>query len=173
MESLRKQKEHELNHHRLILQKINKNTIKYTLARFAHLPDLSKTTHMNMRLSLGATPPINYFPRVTNLAFHDLTTGNILPPMANTLLGLGLKFIPTPKSNTSPDEQTTTLERFERDLSLKVFFAGNTDDAPTPNNLRVKSNWRPLPPPRVIETRIRHFNTAINSSFVKLPRPQT
>jgi hypothetical protein len=60
--------------------------------------------------------------------------------MANTLLGLGLKFIPTTKINTSQDEQTTTLDRFERDLSLKVFFAGDTDKAPTYNNLRVKSN---------------------------------
>ena len=85
-----------------------------------------------MRLTLGATPPINYFPLVTNLAFHDLTTGNILPPMANTLLGLGLKFIPTPKSNTSPDEQTTTLEQFDGDFSLKIYFAGDTDDARTP-----------------------------------------
>ena len=85
---------------------------------------------MNMRLTLGNTSPSTYFPHVENLAFHDLTTGGILPPMANILLGLGLKFIPTPKLNTSPDEQITTLERFERDFSLKVFFAGDTDDAP-------------------------------------------
>ena len=132
MDPLRKQKAHELNHHRLILQKIKKNTRKYTLARFAYLPDLSKSKHMNMRRSLSATPPINYFPPVSNLAFHDLTTGGILPPMANTLLGLGLKFIPTPKLNTSPDKQINTLERFERDFSLKVFFARDTDDAPPP-----------------------------------------
>jgi hypothetical protein len=169
MEPLRKQMAHELNHHRLILQKINKNTRKYTLASFAYLPDLSKSTHMNMRRALGATPPINYFPPVSNLAFHDLTTGNILPPMANTLLGLGLKFIPTPKTNTSPDEQATTLDRFERDFSLKVFFAGNTDDTPFPNKLRVKSNWRPPPPPRVIDTRIHRFSNAINASFINHP----
>ena len=78
---------------------------------------------MNMRLTLGSTPPNAYFHPVSNLAFHDLTTGDILPPMANTLLGLGLKFIPTPKINTSPDEQSTTLNRFERDFSLKIFFA--------------------------------------------------
>jgi hypothetical protein len=65
---------------------------------------------MNMRLTLGNTPLNAYFPPVSNLAFHDLTTGDILPPMANTLLGLGLKFIPTTKINTSQDEQTTTLD---------------------------------------------------------------
>jgi hypothetical protein len=50
--------------------------------------------------------------------------------MANTLLGIGLKFIPTPKLNTSPDKQITTLKQFECDFSLKVFFAGDTDNAP-------------------------------------------
>jgi hypothetical protein len=121
---------------------------------------------MNMKLTLGKTPPIDYLPLVTNLAFQDLTTGNILPPMANTFLGLGLKFIPTPKVNTSPEEQDTTLSRFERDFSLKVFFAGDTDDASTSNTLRRKSNWRPPPPPQVIETRVHRFNKAISSSFV-------
>jgi hypothetical protein len=124
---------------------------------------------MNMRLTLGNTHPNDYFHPVSNLAFHDLTTGGILPPMANTLLGLGLKFIPTPKTNTSLDEQATTLDRFERDFSLKVFFAGNTDDTPFPNKLRVKSNWRPPPPPRVIDTRIHRFSNAINASFINHP----
>ena len=122
-----------------------------------------------MRLTLGSTPPNAYFHPVSNLAFHDLTTGDILPPMANTLLGLGLKFIPTPKINTSPDEQATTLDRFERDFSLKIFFAGETDDAATSSKLRVKSNWRPPPPPQTIVTRIQQFGNAINSSFVNQP----
>ena len=130
MEILRKQHGHELNRQQLILRNIKNNTIKHTLASFNFLPDLSKTTHMNMRLTLGNTSPSTYFPPVTNLAVHDLTTGGIPPPMANTLLGLGLKFIPAPKLNTSPEEQNTTLERFERDFSLKVFFAEDTDDAP-------------------------------------------
>ena len=89
--------------------------------------------------------------------------------MANTLLGLGLKFIPTPKVNTSPEEQDTTLLRFEQDFSLKVFFAGDTDDASTSNTLRIKSNWRPPPPSRVIETKVHRFNKAISSSFVTQP----
>ena len=169
METLRKQHGHEVNRHQNILRNIKNKTIKYTLARFHFLPDLSKSTHINMRLTLGNTNPKSYFPHVENLAFHDLTTGGILPPMANTLLGLGLKFIPTPKLNTSPDEQITTLERFERDLSLKVFFAGDTDDTPPTNSLRVKSNWRPPPPPQVIITRLRQFTHAINATFVNRP----
>jgi hypothetical protein len=89
--------------------------------------------------------------------------------MANTLLGLGLKFIPTPKLNTSPDKQITTLEQFERDFSLKVFFAGDTNNATPFNSLQVKSNWSPPPPPRVIENRIRQFSNAISTSFVNQP----
>jgi hypothetical protein len=122
-ESLRKQKRHELNHHRLILQKIKQNTIKYTLARFNYLPNLSKTTHTNMKLTLGKKNP------------STTGTGNILPPMANTLIGLGLKLILTSKVNTSPEEQDTTLLRFEQDFSLKVFFAGDTNDASTSRTL--------------------------------------
>ena len=132
MESLRKQKRHELNHHQLTLQNTETNTIKYTLARFNFLPDLSTTTHMNMRLTLGNTPPSAYFTPVTNLAFHNLTTGGILPLKANTLLGLGLKFIPAPKVNTSPAEQDKTLSRFERDLSLKVFLLETPTTMPPP-----------------------------------------
>jgi len=73
MEILRKQKGHELNHHQLILRNIKNNTIKYTLARFNSLPDLSKTTHMNMRLTLGKKKPGAYFPPVKNRTFQYLT----------------------------------------------------------------------------------------------------
>jgi hypothetical protein len=89
--------------------------------------------------------------------------------MANTLFGLGLKVIPTRKVNTSPEEQDTTLLQFERDFSLKVFFVGDTNDSSTSNTLRIKSNWQPPPPPRVIETRVHRFNKAISSSFVTQP----
>jgi hypothetical protein len=167
MESLNKQKKEELNHHNTNLLHIKNNARIKTLTRFNFLPDPSQTNHMNMRLVLGNTPPNDYF-SISNLAFHDLTTGNILPQSANTLLGLGLKYIPTPRINTSPDEQDKSLSRFERDFSLKVFFAGDTEESSSVNTtLRVKSTWIPPLPPREIDTRIMRFCQSISTSFVE------
>ena len=104
MELLKKQKKEELNHHNTHLIHIENNAVINKLTRFNFLPDPFKTHHMNMQNTLGNTPPSKYF-SVSNLAFHDLTTGGILPQSANTLLELGLKYIPTPQINTLPDEQ--------------------------------------------------------------------
>ena len=90
-----------------------------------------------------------YFTEVKNLTFHDLTTGNILPKSSNLLLGLGLKFIPTPKG-TTPDDIDKTLSRFERDIDLKIFFSGAPKDEsydPLSKALRINSIWRAPPHP--------------------------
>ena len=61
------------------------------------VPDLSLSTHLNARKVLGNTNPRTYFARPHNLAFHDLTKQKNIHPSASQLLGLSLKFIPTPK----------------------------------------------------------------------------
>jgi len=78
-------------------------------------PDFNLSPHRNAQNVLGSMTATEYFPKVKNLTFHDLTTGNILPKSSNLLLGLGLKFIPTPKG-TTPDDIDKTLSRFERDI---------------------------------------------------------
>jgi hypothetical protein len=51
---------------------------------------------------LGETPTGVYFAHfVTNKQFHDHTTKKIIPAAASTVLGFGLKFIPTPKNHPS------------------------------------------------------------------------
>ncbi len=111
-----------------------------------------------------------YFTPVKNLTFHDLTTGNILPASSNSLLGLGLKFIPTPKYNITNKILDVSLSRFERDIGLKVFFSGDPTDSydtsSNTNTLRIKSIWRAPFPPQEIDTRIEHFCRAIRNSFV-------
>ena len=93
-----------------------------------------------------------YFTQVKNLTFHDLTADNILPKSSNLLLGLGLKFIPTPKG-TTPDDLDITLSRFEQDIGLKTFFSGATKDDsydPLSKALRINLIWRaPLPPQEI------------------------
>jgi hypothetical protein len=91
------------------------------------------------------------------MAFHDLTT--YLTPPANlpSLLGLGLKFIPTPRYSHKPSflskEPESTLPQFYRDLQLRCYF--NTEDDvlqdATPDDdynprMYFKSKWNPPPP---------------------------
>ena len=42
------------------------------------------------------TPASKYFSK-SKTAFHDLTAGKIVPPLAKAVLGLGMKFICTPQ----------------------------------------------------------------------------
>jgi len=63
-------------------------------AKYHFVPDLNKSALRNAAHILGQTPWEHYVSRPSNLAFHDLTQGKIMPPATSSLLGLGLKFIP-------------------------------------------------------------------------------
>ena len=81
-----------------------------------------------------------YCGTTTNLTFHNLTTNKTLPRDIHHLLGLGLKYIPTPKLNITESQLDISLARFDRDFGLKVFFAGDEDDDTYINNdMRLKS----------------------------------
>ena len=124
--------------------------------------------HLNARAALGNMHPSDYFPKVDKLTFHDLTKNNELPTNANQLLGLGLKFIPIPDINITEQELDQSNARFERDMGLKVFFAGDDDDASyNPKTLRVKSSWRAPLPPTEIDTRICRFQKEISKQFTR------
>ena len=88
------------------------------------LPDLTASIHKNIIRVLGDTPPGYYFDSSSNLAFHDLTEGKTLPPTTHIVMGLSNKFIPTPPTTTERVVAIEAFERMDRDLSLKVFFAG-------------------------------------------------
>jgi len=78
---------------------------------------------------LGDTPSRLYLSNVTNLAFHDLTPENHhVPPGANLLLGLGQKFIPTPRRTTGSKELNEHLFRFRRDLYRAVFWGEDSEE---------------------------------------------
>ena len=63
-----------------------------------------------------------------------------MPKAIKFLLGLSHKFIPVQKFTYSDIE--ASLERLERDVHLKVFFADEPwDNKPPP--LYMKFNWRP------------------------------
>ena len=87
------------------------------------------------------------------MAFHNLTPRKITPKAAKSLLGLGSKFIVTPATTTG--DISSTIDRLDRDMRLKIFFADGMDDDTTfaaadlnsnshsRSKLYVKSDWTP------------------------------
>lgn len=106
----------------------------------------------------------------TNLTFHNLTTNKTLPSAAHHLLGLGLKYVPTPKLNITESQLDTSFARLDRDIGLKTFFAGAEDDYTYTNtNMRLKSTWRAPLLPSEIDSRIHRFTTSILRHFTQKP----
>ena len=124
---------------------------------------------MNARQVLGSMLPAAYFAKLKKMAFHDLTKGGSIPAAAAAVIGLGNKFIPTPKVASNLDVAEAACNRFERDMGLKVFFAADSDKIMTPSKLYIKSPWRPPLPPRRIDIRLSHFRRELQALF-KRPR---
>jgi hypothetical protein len=130
------------------------------------LPNLALSIHKNARQVLGDMSPGCYLLKAANTAFHDLTKWKSLPPAASSLLGLGLKFIPTPRHSSSLSKVESSLVWIECDIGLKTFFAGQ-DDGSTPSKLRAKSNWCPLLPPRTIDAQVNSFLMKVRGLIAK------
>ena len=107
----------------------------------------------------------------SNMAFHDLTPSKSAPQSARALLGLGSKFICTPKFTTGSIE--SNFLRLERDMHLRVFFAcGNELDASPEwdkSKLYVKSDWRPEfgDIPGWVDRRLSKFYVRLQRLFKK------
>ena len=118
-----------------------------------------------------------YTTRPTNLAFHDLTLGKVMPQATASLLGLNLKFIPKPEHTTSSLDLLKTTERLERDLHRKIYFAGaeekKEDQDKEKSKLYLPSDWRPdsLQVPRFIDDRIAKFAKALGMAFKRKKVP--
>ncbi len=92
---------------------------------------------------MGNTSPGCYFLKASNNTFHDLTAGQSLPPAMATLLGLSLKFIPTPRYSPSKSNVAPSLNRIEWDIGLKTFFPGTTTTERSPSCKQNQSGNRP------------------------------
>ena len=124
------------------------------------MPDLSLSIHLNARQVLGNTLSGCYFGKVLNRAFHDLTDGKSIPPAAHEILGLSLKFIPTPEYTTPTNLAVQSFDRLERDIGLKVWFAGDDKELPK-TKLYLKSIWHPPLPPLEIDSRLSKFGAEL------------
>ena len=65
--------------------------------QFGFVADPNKTLLHNASSTLAHTPTWYYFSRPSHLAFHDFTRSKQPAKNLRSLLGLGLKFIPTPR----------------------------------------------------------------------------
>jgi hypothetical protein len=82
--------------------------------KYGFLPNPSFTPFHNAVIIRGHTLAHHYFSQPSNLAFHDLTPGKIISPLASSVLGLNMKYIPTPKFTTY--DLTATMDRLEWDI---------------------------------------------------------
>ena len=95
-------------------------------------------------MELGA-----YFSKPHNFAFYNLTNDKIVHPVASQVLGLSLKFIPTPTYTSGWDIFDQAWSCFEQNAHLQIHFAG-TESNFQPTQLYLKSAYRaPLPPPEI------------------------
>jgi hypothetical protein len=113
---------------------------------------------------MGNTSPGCYFLKAMNMAFHDLTEGKLLPPTATSLLGLSLKFIPTPRYAPSVTDVAPPLDQIEWDIKLKTFFTGRDQGGKIPD-LCAKSSWRLPLPPRPINYQVNSFLQGLKKLF--------
>lgn len=137
------------------------------------MPDLSLTVLQNATLLLSRNYAHNPHPFMSSLAFHDLTTNKSEPTDSRATLGLGLKFIPSPKKTSPAKQIESALSRFERNLWLKCFFAGEEDEDSEhkSSKLYVKSKWTPpagLIPLQVLK-RLAAFRRSLLSLFTRRP----
>ena len=114
---------------------------------------------------MASLPLYDYYSRPSNHAFHDLTSTVKPPPNFCSLLGLGLKFIPTPYQPTSIkklNEEGSALPNLKRSLQLRYFFLHSDSQAVNPEyspKLNIPSDWDPPLKyfPKVLPNRLKNF----------------
>ena len=109
------------------------------------------------------------------MSFHNLTTTITPPKNLRSLLGLSLKFVPTPRYNVRwKAYQTTIFPRLINDLKVKAFMAcnlGDDDDSDDEEDynkrMYIRTGWTPpehlFPFPKELPLRLRSFTTAVKS----------
>lgn len=110
----------------------------------------------------------HYYYRPINSTFHDLTTYIKPRPYLRSILGLGLKYIPTPRSSNN-FKKMDAFTKIRHALKLGFWFAGKPND-PTEYNPRiyVRSKWDPpaFSYPKVqLDPRLDRFESTLKSQF--------
>lgn len=142
--------------------------------KYGFVPDTSVSPFRNAVRLFGTLPsedinPLHLLPLPSNLAFHDLTPDKAAPSHARLLLGMGPKFIKTPKFTTGCI--LSNLCRHERDFHLKVYFAGSDLDRDKLSKLYIKSDWEPNwdQLPNWVDYRLSKFFNRLKEKFKRRP----
>ena len=139
-------------------------------AAYGFVPDLSLSVFCNALNIISNTSCFYYFSSPTHVAFHDLTSGKIVPQIVKQLLGLSRKFIPNKRYSVAlgDEDMEKSLNRFERDAHLKAFFSDSPKDS-NPPALYVSSKWRPPinTVPQVLLDRLPRFYRGLKKLFVR------
>jgi hypothetical protein len=151
--------------------------------QFGFIADPNKSICHNTAIQLATMPTWFYFNRPSHLAFHDFTRSKQTPKNLRSLLGLGLKFIPTLRlTNKWTKLKKTTFERLHRNIQLRFFFADknskktneeieNYEDNDTHKynpKLHITSTWTPPPwtyPKKLLQERMDAMDSKLKSLF--------
>ena len=146
--------------------------------QFGFITDPNKTLLQNTSSALANTPTWYYFSRPSHLAFHNFTQQKQPQKNLHSLLGLSLKFIPTPHcTNTLNKLKDTSMSKFQRATHLHFHFAGtktSSNDTYDPK-MYVRSYWTPphwTLPPVVLKECLDKFSLMLNNPFKKR-KPKT
>ncbi|KAL3780396.1 hypothetical protein ACHAWO_009110 [Cyclotella atomus] len=139
--------------------------------RYGFVPDTTQTAFqnaVNLRANsrVDAAHPLP-LPMPTNMAFHDLTPGKIVPTNAKTLLGLGSNLSSLPP--TRPARVICSAPLTDSDFKLRVFFGGAMDRDVHNSKLFVKSDWTPTDGevPGWVFARVSKFFCRVRNKFNK------
>jgi hypothetical protein len=132
---------------------------------FGFLPNVALSIHKNTHEVMGDTSPGCYFLKATNKSFLGLTGGKSLVPATTSLLGLSLKFIPTPCYASSVMDIAPSLDGIHHDVGLKTFFSQCDQGREIPILRAKSSSLHPPLPPRQVDYRINSFLTKIQVYF--------
>ena len=117
------------------------------MIQFGFVANPSHSNHHNASNVLADTPTWYYFSRPSHLAFHDFTKKTLTTKTLCSLLGLGLKFIPTPTlTNSWTRILSKSYNRLFRSVHLRFHFAGkplNEGSTTCDPKMYVHSKWTP------------------------------
>ena len=147
-------------------------TTKKLIAQFGLAADPTLSIRHNASTTLATMPTWYYFSRPSNLAFRDFTKQHKPAKNLRSLLGLGLKSIPTPSlTNSWSRLKMSSYDRLFRSVHLRFHLAGKPPNEGTTSydpKLYVRSKWTPphwTIPPVALEERLSRFSTALNKLF--------
>ena len=147
-------------------------TAKKLIAQFGFVGDPTISKRHNASITLAKMPTWYYFSWQSNMAFHDFTKRHKPQKNLRSLLGLGLKFIPTPSlTNCWSRLKQSSYGRLFRSVHLRFHFAGKPPSEGTTTydpKIYVHSTWTPphwTIPPIALEERLTCFSSALNKLF--------